>query len=256
VLVRGLEVTWRAPLGDHEVSATGAVFGWNDTSGTLLSFRGWALHGLTSGVNTAWDLPPLSGFMTTRQGPKTDPILELDNRAGYYGKLEWRPPAPVVLSAIYYDNAGNRVAVTPDQQWAWETRFFNLGIQWQPDEQTVVLAQVMNGETLMGFRRRGQIWVDVGYQAAYVMVRRNRGEDALSLRVDVFETNDRTLRDIDDNTEDGWAATIAWRHRLTKNLDLITEGQHVSSTRAYRVYEGAAPKQHEATLQMVLRASF
>lgn len=256
VLVTGAEATIRREFGGHELSATVAAFGWNDTSGTLLSFRGWALHGLTSGVDTAWRLPPLSPFMRVRQGADTNPVRELDNRAGYYGRLEWRPPAPMTVSAIYYDNEGDRIAVDGERQWAWETRFFNLGVRWEPDEKTTVLAQAMNGETLMGYRFQGRIWVDVGYRSAYVLVRRRVGEDALSGRLDWFETTDRTLKAIDDNTEDGWAATAAWRHRLTPHLDLIVEGQHVSSARAYRVLAGDAPKQAESLLSTAFRVSF
>jgi hypothetical protein len=256
VLVTGVEFTVRRDIADHEVSATAAVFGWNDTSGTLLSFRGWALHGLTTGVDTRWKLPPLSPFMSYRQGPHSNPVLELDNRAGYYGRLEWRPPAPVVLSAIYYDNAGSRVAVSPDVQWAWETRFLNVGLRWEVDENTTVLAQAMNGETLMGFREQGQIWVDVGYRAAYVLARRRLGGDAVSGRLDWFETTDRTLQAIDDNTEDGWAATAAWRHHLADHLDLVLEGQHIRSTRAYRRYGGERPSQNETLLQTAIRLNF
>jgi len=258
VLVGGVEATLRTELGEHEVSATAAVFGWNDTSGTLLSFRGWALHGLTAGRNTAWRLPPLSPFMRTRQSPETNPVLELDHRAGYYGRLEWRPPAPVVLSAIYYDNAGNRVAVNDERQWAWETRFVNVGLRWEPDEKTTVLAQAMNGETLMGrrFQGSGPIWVDMGYRAAFVLVRRQVGQDALSLRLDGFETTDRSTLPLDDNNEDGWAATAAWRHRLADHLDLIVEAQHVSSDRPARRLAGDAPDQDETLLQTALRLSF
>ena len=256
VLVTGVEFTVRREMGEHEVSATAAVFGWNDTSGTLLSFRGWALHGLTTGVDTRWKLPPLSDFMANRQGPRSNPMLELDNRAGYYGKLEWRPPAPLVLSAMYYDNAGNRVAVTPDVQWAWETRFFSGGLRWEPDAQTTILAQAMNGETLMGFREQGQIWVDVGFRAAYVLARRQVGGDAISGRLDWFRTTDRTLQAIDDNREHGWAATAAWRHRLADHLDVIVEGQHIRSKREYRLYGSVAPTQDETLLQTALRVSF
>ena len=44
VKVIGAEGTLHMSLGDHQLLATGAAFGFNDTSGTLLSFRGWALH--------------------------------------------------------------------------------------------------------------------------------------------------------------------------------------------------------------------
>jgi hypothetical protein len=256
VLVGGVEFTLRRDFGAHELGATGAVFGWNDTSGTLLSFRGWALHGLTTGADTAWPLPPLSRFMSYRQGPFTKPRLELDNRAGYYGRLEWRPPAPVSVNALYYDNAGNRVAVDSDVQWAWETRFLDVGVKWEPGADWTVLAQVMNGETLMGYRERGQIWVDVGYRAAYLLAQRKFGADTVSGRFDWFRTTDRTLVDLDDNREDGWALTATWRHRLADHLDLLVEAQHVDSDRKARVLAGDTPGQQQTGLQAALRVSF
>jgi len=258
VLVRGLEGTVRYDFGDHEVSATAGVFGWNDTAGTLLTFRGWALHGLTTGLDTEWKLPTLSPFMATKQYDATTPVLEIDHRPGYYGRLEWRPPAPVSLSAFYYDNGGNRVGVDRDLQWAWATRFASLGLQWAPDPKTTVLVQALTGETQMGFpfQGRGPIWIDVGYRAAYVLVRHSLGEDVLTGRLDGFATTDRTLQALDDNTEHGWAATAAWRHRLADHLDLVTEAQHIASTRAYRRYESTAPHRSETLLQSAVRVSF
>jgi hypothetical protein len=256
VKVAGVEATWQRAFGDHQFAATGAVFGWNDTSGTLLSFRGWALGGVKAGLRTEYPLPPLTAFMVPRQGDETYPVLELDRRAGYYGRLEWRPPAPVSFNATFYDNAGDRIAVDDELQWAWETRFLNLGAKWEVDERTEVLAQAMNGETLMGYRYQGAIWVDVGYSAAYVLARRRIGEDTLSARIDAFATRDRTLRDLDDNTERGWAATAAWRHRLTPNADVIMEALHVDSRRPARVLAGEAPDQAQTTLQAALRLHF
>jgi hypothetical protein len=256
VKVMGAEGTLRRAFGDHEVAATAAVFGWNDTSGTLLTFRGWALHGVKSGLSTDFGLPPLSRFMLTKQAPITTPVEELDHRAGYYGHLEWRPPAPVVLDALYYDNAGNRTAVEA-LQWAWETRFLNIGLRWDVDERTKVLAQAMNGETLMGFRNptRG-LWVDMGYHAAYLLASRQYGEHALSGRVDWFETNDRTYRDVDNNDEEGWAFTGAWRQRLTPHADFIVEAQHVTSRRPSRALARESARRNQTVLQTALRLSF
>jgi hypothetical protein len=256
VLVGGVEVTLRRQFGEHEVSATGALFGWNDTSGTLLSFRGWALHGLMAGADTRWPLPPLSPFMSGKQGPFTKPRLELDNRAGYYARLEWRPPAPVSFNAIYYDNRGDKTSVDSDTQWAWETRFFDAGLTWEPDPRTKVLAQWMNGETQMGYREQGHIWVDVGYRAFYVLAQRRLGADTLSGRIDWFETSDRTLQALDDNNEYGWAGTLAWRHRLADHLDLIVEAQRIKSDRAARVLAAEAPDQTQTALSAALRVSF
>lgn len=255
VKVGGLEGAFTRSLGAHEVVATAAVFGWNDTSGTLLTFRGWSLGGLKTGARGEFELPPLSPYMEERQADDTYPTWELDHRAGYYGRLEWRPPAPVSFNALYYDNAGDRVAVK-DLQWAWETRFLNLGARWDVDERTRVLAQAMNGETLMGYRTPAGLWVDMGYRAAYVLGERDLGLDALSGRLDWFETNDRTLQDVDDNNETGWAVTGAWRHRLAPHADLLFEAMHVSSKRPARVLAGEGAKQSQTVLQSALRLSF
>lgn len=256
VLVGGAEVTLRHDFGGHEIGATGAVFGWNDTSGTLLAFRGWALHGLTTGAETRRKLPPLSTYMSYRQGPFTKPRLELDNRAGFYGKLEWRPPAPVSVSAIYFDNSSNKTAVDSNIQWGWETRFTEVAVKWDAAPTVSLMAQAMRGETQMGYREGPQLWVDVGYRAAYVMGQKTLGPDTLSGRLDWFATTDRTIQALDDNVEDGWAGTLAWRHHLADHLDLMLEAQKVHSSRNARPLAGERPHQNQTGLQAALRVSF
>lgn len=255
VKVGGAEATLDHRFGEHEVSATVGAFGWNDTAGTLLSFRGWALHEVKTGANTAFELPPLSAYMKTRQAPDTYPVLELDRRAGFYGLLEWRPPAPVALNATYYDNAGDRTSVAA-RQWAWETRFLNLGAKVQLDERTKILAQAMSGETLMGYRAAGGHWVDMGFHSAYLMASRGYGEHRLSARADWFETNDRTHKVADNNDETGWALAAAWRQHLNNHAALVIEALHVSSDRPARALAGVAPKQDQTVLQSALRLSF
>ncbi|HEX5775967.1 MAG TPA: hypothetical protein VFX95_04730 [Caulobacteraceae bacterium] len=254
VKVGGLEATFARDVGDHELSATAAVFGWNDTSGTLLTFRGWALGETRAGSQTELPLPPLSAFMVRKQADETYPVLELDGRAGYYGRLQWRPPAPFTLEIFHYDNVGNRIAVE-DLQWAWETRFTNLGLTWEPNERTRVLAQALTGETLMGFRTP-EIWVDMGFRAAYVLASREVGDNTLTGRLDWFDTDDRTWIVADNNDEEGWAATAAWRRPLADHADLLVEAQRVSSNRPSRALAGDAAKQDEFVLQTALRLHF
>jgi hypothetical protein len=257
VKVAGVEATLTRQFGAHELSLTGATFGWNDTSGTLLTFRGWSLGAVKAPTRHDFALPPLSPFMSMRQGDETYPVWELDNRAGYYGRVEWRPPVPVVLEATYYDNVGDRTSSDAKGQWAWETRFLNLGLRADLDDRTRILAQAMSGETLMGYKFQGtDRWIDMGFHAAYLEVRRAYGEDALTGRVDWFETNDRTLQALDNNDETGWAATLAWRHKLASHADLILEALHVDSDRPSRAYGGTAPQQEQTVLQSALRLSF
>ena len=58
-----------------------------------------------------------------------------------------------------------------------------------------------------------------------MLAARNFGNDTVSGRIDTFRTKDRTFRAIDDNQENGWAATASWRHRLAPHADLILEAQ-------------------------------
>ena len=258
VKVGGAEASLAHRVADHELTATAAVFGWNDTSGTLLSFRGWALHGVRTGPQTTFGLPPLSPYMHPRQAPVTNPAWEIDGRPGFYGRLEWRPPAPVVLDVLHYDNRGNRIGVR-DLQWAWEARFDNVGLSWTPDARTRLRAQALAGRTWMGYATP-VIWVDVGFRAAYLMASRDLAEDpragAVSLRLDAFDTHDHSLKALDDNDEHGWSATAGLRHPLTPWADLFLEAQHVQSTRPARSLAGAAPRQRQTVVQTAVRLHF
>jgi hypothetical protein len=256
VKVAGLETTLQRALGSHDFEVNVGVFGWNDTSGTLLTFRGWSPHGIRSGLHTEFPLPPLSMFASWFQPQETYPLLELDDRAGYYARIAWRPPAPVSFSALYYDNAGNRTAVDKNDQWAWETRFLNLGMTWEPSETTKVIAQAMSGETIMGYRKPVDQWFDMGFRSAFVLATHKLGDDAISGRVEWFDTDDRSFVSLDDNNEKGWALTAAWRHRLVPHADVVVEAQRIASDRPSRVLAHDSAKQDESVLQAALRLSF
>jgi hypothetical protein len=54
-----VEGTLAVNLGEHKLRATAAIMAANDTSGTLLTFRGWALHDRTTLAFRRQPLPPL-----------------------------------------------------------------------------------------------------------------------------------------------------------------------------------------------------
>src|SRR6202020_1060810 len=108
VKVVGLEGSVSTVIGDQTVKATAAVFGYDDTSGTLLSFRGWALHDRQSQLDGSFPLPPRSPFFDQVQDDETYSSFEIDKRVGYYAKLQWSSDdLPVMLEALHYDNRGN-----------------------------------------------------------------------------------------------------------------------------------------------------
>lgn len=255
VKVIGLEVSGTRSFGGHELGLMAATFGNNDTSGTLLSFRGWSVSDVRTTPYGDYVLPRMSPFLTPRQAPTTEPQLELDGRLGYYVRADWRPPAPVAFNVLYYDNAGDMIAVDR-KQWSWDTRFVNVGMTWQVGENTEVLAQAMSGVTLMGYPFPIGRWVDVDYEAAYLLASHTRGAGTLTGRVDWFETTDNAPAAYGNLSEDGWAATAAYRHTFSPNLAVVFEALRVSSERPSRTYGGLPAKQDQTTIQASGRLSF
>src|SRR4051794_28068090 len=82
------EATIAASLGSHKLRATAALMAANDTSGTLLTFRGWALHDRTTLAFHRQPLPPLENEIAEYQAPFTHPLLDIHSgfahRPGFY----------------------------------------------------------------------------------------------------------------------------------------------------------------------------
>lgn len=243
----------------QELGATLGAFLDNDTSGTLLSMRGWALHDLKSTHGGDFPLAPLTNFMRTKQAEITTPVDEIDKRLGFYGRLDWRPVGNVQLNALYYDNAGDKIskvgAAPAELQWAWDTRFWNVGASVKLGDDWRLKSQVMKGVTLMGFATP-QTWIDVDYGSAYLLLQRSFGDNALTTRVDYFETTDNTWKAIDNNAEHGMALMTAWRQTLNPHLQWLVEAQQVWSTRSDRTRFRIPATQDQTVLSSSLRISF
>ncbi len=57
----------------------------------------------------------------------------------------------MTVNFVYYDNRGDRVSVL-NKQWAWDTRFWNLGATARLGRPAAPeRRQVMRGRTWMGF---------------------------------------------------------------------------------------------------------
>jgi hypothetical protein len=260
VKVVGAEGTIQAPVAGHTLIGTAGVFGYNDTAGTILALRGWALHDLKTSAFDVWPLPRLNrqfARIWRGQDQVTEPTRhDLDDKAGFYGRLEWRPPtAPVSANLYYYDNRGDPTVVESGQ-WGWDTRFWNVGAAWEVDENTRVLSQVMWGQTIEGLPTPQGVWIDVGFTSAYMLATRSFGQDRLTARVEYFKTRDRTWQARDNNNERGWSATAAWRRDLTDRLRLFTEVLHIDSDRPARLYQSVARKQAQTVVQSSLRYVF
>lgn len=250
VKVAGGEARLFHDVGGHELGLTVGAFGRNDMAGTILSWRGWAMHDVKAGWDTAWPLPAgavsnLSVFAPW-QAVTTEPSREVDGRVGFYGRADWRAPELLSVNVMHYDNAGN-LGVGEKGQFAWETRFTNLGVTLDFSPETIVVAQAMTGETLWG---RLQPWrVDMGFASAFVLANHESGPNLFTARAEWFETRDHTYVVEDDNNEDGWALTFAYGREIAERQRLMVEAMQIDSDRPSRVYGGVAPEQEQTVLQ-------
>jgi len=258
VLVDGLELNVRKHIAGHEFGLTGAVFTGNDTSGTILSWRGWALHDVASDRDSRLPLPSGDSqgwykLFDDTQAAYTEPMAEVDGHVGHYLRLDWRPPMPVALNVEYYANNGDPESLR-HAQWGWDTKVWNVGAQARPAAQTEILAQYMAGTTRMGWRLSNNRWgVDTGYDAAYLLISQGLGAAKLTGRIDYFAVKDYSKRAVDDNTDKGYAATIAWMRPVSDHLDLAVEAMNVQSRHPARVTHALAARQSQVQLQVALK---
>lgn len=254
VKVIGAEATIMQTLGTHEVWGTVGAFGFNDTSGTLLSFRGWALHDIKATAFGYFELPPLNDFIVHLQESRTKSLIEIDDRVGFYGRLDWRPPWPFTINAFYYDNRGDPEEFTTAGQWGWRTRFLNVGLSADLGQHTRLLAQGIAGSTKMGFKTMGRIWVDTEFRSAFGMVTHEIGQATISGRIEFFKTEEKGSRMSPLESEDGWALTVAGRQALTDNITAFAEVLHVESERGVRVINlGIPAKENQTVVQLAMR---
>jgi hypothetical protein len=255
VKVGGIEANVSRSFGSHRIAATVAAFGFNDTSGTLLAFRGWALHDQKATAFGLQPLPPLDGLMATAQAPRTRPVAEIDNRPGWYAKLGWSPAQAFELQYLHYDNRGDPHAKTLSRQWGWRTRFDNLGALVSLGR-VQLKAQAMQGRTEMGFPMAGRIWVDTRFRSAFLLATHGFARGSVSARVEAFDTDGRGSVLDDDYSDKGWAVTLAARRDLGEHLSLLAEYLHVSSEIEERDEVGLAPRQRQNQLQLAARVRF
>jgi hypothetical protein len=251
-----IEGTVGTNLGAHKLKGTLALFAANDTSGTLLTFRGWAIHDRTTLAFNRQPLPPLDEPISGYQAPYTHPLLDVGpgfaHRLGYYAKISWQPPIPVRFELFHYDNRADPEAVDSNLEWGWRTRFNNLGIVVEPGAGTQLKFQALDGRTKMGFTDSGRRWVDNRFRSAYALASHQFGAVTLTVRGDAFDTRNHGSDVGDEYDETGWSAMLSAKHDWQHFTGLI-ELLHVSSRREGREDVGLSPRQEQTQLQAEMR---
>jgi hypothetical protein len=187
------------------------------------------------------------------QAEYTRPIIELDNRPGYYIKLVWAPPGPFEFQALHYDNRGEPEAYNAQLQWGWRTKFDHIGAILDLDDKTRLIAQAINGSTKMGYKDDGVRWVDTHFRSAFLLATRQIGKGSVSARIEAFGTSDHGSYMGPGDNEDGWAVTAAAKRPIAPFATMLLEVVHIESRRGARRRVELSPQQDQNIAQLALR---
>ncbi len=256
IKVGGIEATVRHTLGPGDLSFTASAFGLDDTAGTVIAFRGWALHDLEAGVFGTLPIPtnaPGRKTIWSWQDNWSKSFKEIDERIGFYGELKYVGDG-YSLSAFHYDNAGNRLALT-GKQWGWETRFTNFGASLSPLPNLTILSQYLTGETKSGWYMP-QVVIDAEFSSFYVLGAWDLGWGELAGRFDSFDVDDQSFVAIDSENEDGTALTLALGRQFTPHLLGRLEWMRIDSDRPERAQAGLPVTDEQTVVQSSLKYEF
>lgn len=233
--------------------ALAGLFKGNDTTGTLLSWRGFALHDRQSLYDERVNFYPLPWIVNEDElnAPAwTDPFREIDNRVGFYlgGHLAYQRQTEVRY--YYYDNRANPLKIDPDRLYAWRTKFHSLSFQHRLLSNLTLFGQALAGSTLMG-----EDVVSNHFYSAYMAASYQLEKAVLSTRVDWYHVIDDDSTWRDPNRSIGQAITVNYSRPLSELLTLSAEWQLNKGKQANRVeaqYDESF-SEHYAKLAITLR---
>ncbi|QDG39933.1 hypothetical protein FJN14_16295 [Alteromonas mediterranea] len=205
-----------------------SLFKGNDSTGTLLSWRGFALHDRQSLYNDRVNFLPIPGVIDEDKldAPAwTEPFREIDNRFGYYFGTHVAYKRSAEIRYYYYDNNADANAVDPDRIYAWHTRFHSLTLRYLPRPELTLFSQLLYGDTLMG-----ENIVDNDFASAYVAAALNLNAVGLkdltaAARIDWYRVSDNDNTTYDPNGSRGYAFTFSVKYDVTSHFFITTEWQ-------------------------------
>lgn len=187
----------------------GNVFQGNDSSGAELAWGGWRQSQRLSTLGEVLPLPDLislrpgNNFEDQRRDGSKPFGPDLDDDLGYAAQINYRTP-DFRINLSYVANNGDRRLHR--NEYAWDTEFTVLGLQYQINDNWIVLGEFADGSSGMG---PVGFSVDIDFQTAYLLVSWNQEPHRVSARFETFEIDD-TDGIVTDNSEDGDSFTLAY----------------------------------------------
>ena len=230
--IGGIEFSLRQSgrrVGSHwSWKVLGSVYKGNDTIGSLLSWRGFALHDRQSLYNDRINFLPIPGVVDedTLNAPAwTEPFREVDGRLGYYVGAHIAYKRSAEMRYYYYDNNADTNAIDPDRIYAWHTRFHSITLRYLPQRELTLFSQILVGDTLMGENVVDNDFQSAFVAAAYNMTAVGLGDLTLAVRADWYRVTDNDDTIFDPNGSKGSAFTIGARKGITPSLSIAAEWQ-------------------------------
>ena len=205
-----------------------SLFKGNDTTGTLLSWRGFALHDRQSLYNDRVNFLPIPGVIDEdRLGAPawTEPFREIDNRFGYYLGTHVAYKRSAEIRYYYYDNNADANIVESDRIYAWHTRFHSLTLRYMYSPEFTLFSQLLAGDTQMGKRI-----VDNDFKSGFVAAVYRMTPYTVAARADWYQVNDNDNYALDPNGSTGRAFTISAGRNISDNFSITAEWQINSGT--------------------------
>lgn len=266
----GLEWSFKRRLlmssAPHELGGFAGAFYGNDPAGTLLFWRGFAIHDRQSRLGDELPLAPMPVFDATGAiagyaEQSFAPFREIDDRPGFYGGVEWRYARRALLRLGHWDNRAEERAFARGQ-WGWSTRFSMLAAQVELFEGIGLVAQWLSGDTRWliattptGLRTPATELVHDDFDAKFLLLTKTIADvHRLTLRYDDFGY-ERTTGEILDS---GHAWTLGYRHDAGGRLAVSLEGLLIDSGRDLWTEFYALPRatgEGQLRLQVLLRLS-
>jgi len=256
----GAEATLVLRWDRDQLRLTGAGFGSNDPAGTLLAWRGWALHDRQTGFGDRLLYPAVPGAAPggpfALNAPWVQPMVEIDGRVGWYAGASLRRQGVGEARALRYDNRADQT-VFDGWQYAWLTRFSAFGLRVELPRGITLLGQHMRGDTHMGRTPAGMEAVLVPFETSYALISVPIRRHRLTLRYDRFETDDTdALPELDPNGESGDAWTAAWIFEATDQIRIAVEAIRVDADRDVHLLQELPRSTEETLIQVSWRLAF
>lgn len=229
----------------------GAAYKGNDPLGTLLSWRGFAMHDRQSLNNDRVWLAPYPTVLSEDviwHPQYVEPFHELDGRVGFYVGAHLSYFKQSTIRYYYYDNMADPLALSEERLYGWRTKFHSIAAQHKFTKNTRLISQLMTGSTAMGDR-----FVFADFDALYVMLSHRHKQHRFSVRYDRFQVEEDDIIPIDVNDSDGYGYTASWRYDFNKHWQAGVEFHHNKNTALNRASLDLAPEVNQNQTMFVLQ---